>query len=84
MAEVIKSWKGFTAYRCNQILGRAESQFWADEYWDTYMRDAEHESRTVRYIENNPTKAGFVRAAKDWPWSSARFRGEDGLLRIPS
>ena len=83
MAEVIKNWKGFTAYRCNQILSRAESQFWADEYWDTYMRDAEHERRTVRYIEKNPTKAGFVRTAKDWAWSSARFRGEDGVLRIP-
>ena len=26
----------------------------------------------VRYIENNPVRAGFVERAEDYPWSSAR------------
>src|SRR2546430_2615119 len=43
MAEFVKSWKGYTAYRCNEILGRSDSGFWADDYWDTYMRDSEQE-----------------------------------------
>ncbi|MBU6399432.1 MAG: hypothetical protein KGS61_03860 [Verrucomicrobia bacterium] len=34
----------------------------------------------VRYIENNPVKAGFVRAPEAWPWSSARYRGEVGAV----
>ena len=25
----------------------------------------------LRYLENNPVKAGLVRRAVDWPWSSA-------------
>jgi len=49
-------------------------KFWQDGYWDTYMRGNEHESRTRRYIENNPVKAGLVRTTTEWPWSSARFR----------
>jgi hypothetical protein len=46
------------------------------------MRDAEHEQKTVRYIENNPTKAKLVLDPKDRPWSSARFRDEFGVLRL--
>ena len=57
--------------------------FWADGYWDTYMRDTEQERRTIRYIENNPVKAGLVRSPADWPWSSRRFRDEAGLLHLP-
>ena len=49
---------------------------------DTYMRDAEHERKTIRYIENNPTKTKLVLDPKDWPWSSARFRDELGVLRL--
>ena len=83
MAEFVKSWKGFTAYRCNEVLARRESSFWADDYWDTYMRDKEQERRAICYIERNPVKAGFARFAKDWPRSSARFRDDYGVLRAP-
>ena len=44
------------------------------------MRDAEHELKTRRYIENNPVNALLVREPKEWPWSSARFRDEHGVL----
>jgi REP element-mobilizing transposase RayT len=56
--------------------------FWADGYWDTYMRDVDQERRSIRYIENNPVKAGLVRSPSEWPWSSSRFRDESGLLRL--
>jgi REP-associated tyrosine transposase len=84
MAELVKNWKGYSAYRCNQVLDRSESGFWADDYWDTYMRDKEHEQQSIRYIENNPVKAGLVRDAKMWLSSSARFRDEQGVLRLPA
>jgi REP element-mobilizing transposase RayT len=84
MANFVNSWKGYTGRRCNEILRRKGSSFWADDYWDTYMRDSEQECRSVRYIENNPVKAGFVAFAKDWAWSSARFRDEYGALRVPA
>jgi len=57
-------------------------QFWAEGYWDTFMRDSEHELKTRHYIENNPTKAGLVCDPKHWPWSSARFRDNYSVLLL--
>jgi len=42
------------------------------EYWDRYMRDARHLAQTIRYIHENPVKAGLCLRAEDWLWSSAR------------
>jgi REP element-mobilizing transposase RayT len=68
MAKVVQSWKRFTANRANALLGRKGS-LWREDYWDTFMRDVEHEERTVRYIRNNPVKAGLVKDWKAWPWT---------------
>jgi putative transposase len=81
MAEVIWAWKSFTAKEVNKLLGR-KGHFWQAEYWDTYMRDGEHEARTRRYIENNPTKAKLVAAPREWRWSSARWRDEYERLQL--
>jgi hypothetical protein len=56
---------------------------WQREYWDTFMRDGEQERKAVRYIENNPVKAGLCRVDKKWPFNSARFRDEFHRLLIP-
>jgi putative transposase len=82
MAEFVKRWKGYTALKCNQRSGRSGA-FWADDYWDTYMRDEQQEWATVHYIENNPVKARLVAMAREWPWSSARVRDEFARLRLP-
>lgn len=82
MSQLVDAWKGFTAKKANKIL-RRKGQFWQDGYWDTYMRDADHEARIRRYIENNPTKARLTQLPKDWPWSSARFRDEYARLTLP-
>ena len=81
MAETFGAWKKHTGRLANKLLGK-RGAFWAEDYFDTYMRDAEHERKTVRYIENNPTKAKLVLDPKDWPWSSARCRNEDSALRL--
>jgi REP element-mobilizing transposase RayT len=83
MSQILDAWKGYTAKAANRLLGR-EGQFWQEGYWDTYMRDGEHEQRTVGYLENNPVKAGLAKTAKDWPWSSARFRDEYERLKLPA
>ena len=82
MSEILKSWKGFTGTEANKWLGR-RGNFWEEDYWDTFMRDPEHEAKTRRYIENNPAKAGLVLDPKDWLWSNARFRDEYAALRFP-
>jgi REP element-mobilizing transposase RayT len=64
MWQLVDAWKGYTAKAANKILGR-KGRFWQEGYWDTYMRDREHEVRTQRYIENNPTKAKLVVLPKE-------------------
>ena len=50
----------------------------------TYMRDEDQSLKAVRYIEQNPVKAGLVREASAWLWSSARLRDAYGRLGAPS
>jgi REP element-mobilizing transposase RayT len=64
MSRTVENWKKFTAHEANKLAGR-QGQFWFEDYWDTFMRDSEHELRTRQYIETNPVKALLVREAKD-------------------
>ena len=81
LAELLHSWKSYTAKRCNEALGLA-GHFWQDEYFDRYIRDEEHLEKVVAYVEGNPLKARLCRAAADWPWSSARYRDEYQRLSL--
>ena len=81
MAEIVESWKKYTAQKVNRLLSR-RGRFWEADSWDTYMRNAEHERKTTHYIESNPSKAKLVLDPRDWPWSSARLRDEFGVLRL--
>ena len=83
MWQLVDAWKGYTAKAANKLLGR-KGQFWQEGYWDTYMRDGEHEAKARRYIEHNPTQAKLVAAPRDWPWSSARFRDAYERLCVPA
>jgi REP element-mobilizing transposase RayT len=82
LSGMIKSWKAFVARESNKILGR-HGAFWEREYLDTVVSDEAHWRRAVRYIVNNPVKAGLVSETKEWAWSSARFRDDYGRLVYP-
>lgn len=69
---VIQSWKSYTANEANKILGQ-EGRFWYPDYYDRFIRDERHFYNAVRYIHENPVKAGLVEKAEDWPFCSARF-----------
>jgi len=81
LSKTVKELKRFTAREANKNLQQTGA-FWAEDYFDTYMRDTGHELKTRRYIENNPVKALLVRKPKEWPWSSARFCDEHGVLHL--
>jgi REP element-mobilizing transposase RayT len=81
MSEIVGNWKKHTGRLAHKGLGR-RGAFWAEDYFDMFMRDADHEQRTTRYIENNPTRAKLVRDPRDWLWSSARHRDPMGTLRL--
>lgn len=66
--------KRFQAREANRILGLIEQPFWQEESYDHLVRTPEEFGRIVRYIENNPVKAGLVAEPADFPWSSASGR----------
>ena len=49
------------------------------------VAEDKHLWSVLRYVERNPLRAGLVRRAEDWPWSSLACRlahGEDALRRL--
>jgi len=82
LAWLLHSWKGFIAHKVNKLLGRT-GKFWEREYWDIWMKSDAQLAKSVRYTERNPIMAGLASVEKDWSWSSARFRNEAGVLRLP-
>ena len=73
LSRIVKDMKSFTSREANKLLGR-RGQFWMEDYFDRYVRDAKHFANAIAYIENNPVKAGLVETAREWRFSSARFR----------
>jgi REP element-mobilizing transposase RayT len=71
LSGIIYSWKSFTAKAANRRLNR-NGTFWNREYHDRFIRDAQHLAHAIRYVHNNPVKAGLCARAEDWPFSSAR------------
>jgi REP element-mobilizing transposase RayT len=80
LVKLINGWKGKSSRGANKFLGR-RGAFWQEDYYDTLIRDEAHLKRAVRYTEQNPAKAFLTKTARDWPWSSARFRDEYERLR---
>ncbi|HJZ97390.1 MAG TPA: transposase [Candidatus Solibacter sp.] len=71
LPKLTQSLKGITAKRGNATLGLTGSAFWQDESYDHVARN-EREFEGIRhYIEANPVRAGLVREASDYRWSSA-------------
>ena len=80
LATIVQGWKSYTA---RWVLGKnaqlglkipRPDQLWMREYWDRYIRDADHYQTTVEYIHQNPVEARLCRGAESWPWSSAFSR----------
>jgi REP element-mobilizing transposase RayT len=73
LGDIVHAWKSYTAKAINKRR-RSQGTVWAADYFDRYIRDAEHYEAAVYYIENNPVNAGLVGRAEDWRFSSARQR----------
>ena len=88
LGKIVLSWKNYTARFINGYKSRTEnniesrtgvrcSQVWQREYWDRFIRNERHFEAAKRYIAMNPVKAGLVDKPEDWPWGSAKQRGEN-------
>ena len=82
IALITKHLKGGTARQANTLLHRTGQPFWQDESFGHWSRDPDEFFRIVRYIENNPVKAGLVKKADEWTWSSAAERRRRGLTHV--
>jgi REP element-mobilizing transposase RayT len=63
LPEILHSWKSFTAKEANKLLRRS-GDFWQAEYNDHLIRDEADLRHPVRYVLDNPIKAGL----KNWKW----------------
>ena len=82
LADIVHSWKSYTAKQANKTLERTGA-FWMPDYFDRYIRDEPHLVAVTNYIEQNPVKAGLVRSAGDWQWSSASVKTAGETPALP-
>ncbi len=79
MSTSMASWKKFTGRRISEWRQRYRAMppgpAWHREYFDRYIRDEAHYRNVLAYIHQNPVKAGLVREAELWEWSSAYRKG---------
>jgi putative transposase len=59
LAEIMKGMKGASARKINQLLGTS-GKVWQQESYDRIVRDEHELGEKIRYIWENPVKAGLV------------------------
>ena len=70
LSRIMQSLKGSSARECNRILSRS-GQFWEHESFDHVVREGKFYA-TIRYVLNNPVKAGLVKQWREWRWNYCR------------
>lgn len=70
LSRIMHSLKGASARKCNLLLSRS-GPFWEHESFDHAVRDGKF-NKTIRYVLNNPVKAGLVRNWREWRWNYCR------------
>lgn len=68
LAAIMQCLKGYTARSANKILNRS-GVFWEAERYDHEVRNTEEFFRIVRYVLQNPVKAGLVNSWQEWEWN---------------
>jgi len=77
LAQIIHSWKSFTAHEINRVLGRS-GPVWQDEYFDHIVRNARSLELFANYIAQNPIVG---RASR--PPNSMERHGRDARATKP-
>ncbi len=70
LKESIDDFKRWTGHKAAKLISLPNDRFWQDEWFDHWSRSDEQDERIVRYIQQNPVKAGLVPAAADWKYGS--------------
>jgi REP element-mobilizing transposase RayT len=59
LSGIMHSIKSYTSQEANKILA-GRGRFWFEDYFDRYIRNAQHFDNATSYIESNPVRAGFM------------------------
>jgi len=77
LAEAIRAWKQRTGYDWTRRHG---TPLWQEGFHDRVLRAEDDTAAVVRYVLENPVRAGLVAAVTDYPWiGSSRFTVEQLL-----
>lgn len=68
LGAIMQSLKGYTAREANRLLDRT-GVFWEEESYDHEVRNDDELGRVIRYVLNNPVKAGLVKHWWEWKWN---------------
>jgi REP element-mobilizing transposase RayT len=68
LTAIFGSIKGFSSYKINKELNRV-GKFWNSEIYDHLIRSRGELVTQIKYILNNPVKAGLVNDWKEWKYS---------------
>ncbi|WP_051328162.1 transposase [Desulfatirhabdium butyrativorans] len=63
LSGILHSWKSFTAHQANQMLKRS-GDFWQRDAYNHIIRNEKEYWFQIRYVWENPDKAGL----NDWKW----------------
>ena len=69
LAAMIRETHGNYARYFNQAHG-ATGHLWANRFYSSVL-DSDHLRSAVRYVEQNPVRAGLIGRGEDYEWSSA-------------
>ena len=72
IADILHSWKRFTAREINKRMG-VGGKLWQEEYWDRLIRNERHYFKCADYIRRNPEKAGLKDGYIAWDRGTNRF-----------
>lgn len=79
VSKIVWSWKTYVtnyirrreweaAEDCGAPAKSLPEKIWQREYWDRFIRDERHFHSALKYIWENPLKAGLVKYEENWPY----------------
>ena len=75
--EFIRIFKQQSAFDWKQIAG---TRLWQDSFYDRVLRDSESTGKAVRYVLENPVRAGLVTHPDDYEHSGSFVYERDALM----
>ena len=77
LAEAVRAWKQRTGFDWKRRTG---AHLWQEGFHDRVLRAEDDAAAVVRYILENPVRAGLVSSVTDYQWTGSSCFGIEDLL----